>query len=104
MSDEIAPNIEIPTVAPIEPQPQTAQVPPSEPLVSEPVPVSESLETDSVTASSSLAQTETVIVTPQPNLIRDLLNKARLAIQSRKRVKLDRLMTLFASRDSRSVN
>ena len=102
MSDEIAQNIDIPTEAQIEPQPQTAQVPPSEPLASEPVSVSESesVETDSAPISSP--QAEPVIVAPSPNLVRDLakdlLGKARSAIQSRKRVKLDRLMTLFAKR------
>ena len=105
MSDEIAQNIDIPTEAQIEPQPQTAQVPPSEPLVSEPVSVSEleSVETDSVSAPSP-TQAEPV-VTPTPptqnlarDLAKDLLGKARSAIQSRKRVKLDHLMTLFAKR------
>ena len=103
MSDEIAQNIDIPTEAPIEPQPQTAQVPPSEPLVSEPVsvPEPESVETDSVSRSSP-TKAEPVVIAPQPNLARDLakdlLGKARSAIQSRKRVKLDHLMTLFAKR------
>ncbi len=103
MADETAPNIDIPATTPIEPQPQTAQVPPSEPLVSEPVletkqvePEPESVETDSAPASSP-PQAEPV-VTPKPNLARDLLNKARFAIQTRKRVKLDRIMTLFAKR------
>ena len=99
MSDEIAQNIDIPPESPTEPQPQTAQVPPSEPLASEPVsvPEPESVETDSTPVSSS-AQAEPVIIQPKPNLTRDLLNKARSAIQSRKRVKLDHLMTLFAKR------
>ena len=103
MSDEIAPNIDIPTETPIEPQPQTAQVPPSEPLASEPVSVAEpeSVETDSVSTSSP-GQAEPVVIAPQPNLVRDLakdlLGKARSAIQSRKRVKLNHLMTLFAKR------
>ncbi len=107
MSDEIAPNIDISAEAPVEPQPQTAQVPPSEPLPSEPVsetkqvepepvPEPESVETDSVPAPSP-TQAEPV-VTPKPNLARDLLNKARFAIQTRKRKKLDRIMTLFAKR------
>ncbi len=95
MSDETAPNIDASTTSPIEPQPQTAQVPPSEPLVSEPILEPESVETDSTPISSQ--QTEPVIV-PKPNLARDLLNKARFAIQTRKRVKLDRIMTLFAKR------
>ena len=103
MVDETPQNIDVPTEAPIEPQPQTAQVPPSEPLASEPVSVAEpeSVETDSVSTSSP-AQAEPVVIAPQPNLVRDLakdlLGKARSAIQSRKRVKLDHLMTLFAKR------
>ena len=115
MSDETAQNIDIPVEAPIEPQPQTAQVPPSEPLVSEPVvepvsetkqvepesiPAPESVQTDSVPASSP-TQAEPVSV-PKPSSIkdsaRDLLNKARFAIQTRKRKKLDHIMTLFAKR------
>ncbi len=106
MTDEIAPNIDIPSEAPIEPQPQTAQVPPSEPLPSEPVSIPttepelisepEPVETDSAPAPSQ-SQAEPVSV-PKTNLARDLLNKARFAIQTRKKVKLDRIMTLFAKR------
>lgn len=107
MSDEMATNIDTPSIPPTEPQPQTAQVPPSEPLPSEsvsetkqtesePAPQPESVQTDSV-PSLSPAQAEPVII-PKPNLARDLLNKARFAIQTRKRVKLDRIMTLFAKR------
>ena len=97
MTDETAQNIDVPVEAPIEPQAQTAQVPPSEPLASEPVPTpeSESVETDSATTQ---AEPVPVPVSPKPNLVRDLLNKARSAIQSRKKVKLDHLMTLFAKR------
>ncbi len=102
----------ISTEAPIEPQPQTAQVPVSEPLPPEPVsetiqaepetiPEPESVETDSTPISSSQSQAEPVVV-PKPNLARDLakdlLSKARFAVQTRKRVKLDRMMTLFAKR------
>ncbi len=103
MSDETPQNIDIPVEAPTEPQPQTAQVPPSEPLAPEPVSETkqielepESVETDSSPVSSS-SQAEPVTV-PKPNLARDLLNKARFAIQTRKRVKLDHIMTLFAKR------
>ena len=107
MTDEIAPNIDTPSNPPTEPQTQTAQVPPSEPLPSEPVsetkqvepepiPEPESAETDSAPAPSQ-SQVEPVSV-PKPNLARDLLNKARFAIQTRKRVKLARIMTLFAKR------
>lgn len=103
MSDETAQNIDNSATPPIELQPQTAQVPLSEPLASEPVsetkqvePEPESVETDSAPVSSS-TQAEPVSV-PKPNLARDLLNKARFAIQTRKRVKLDRIMTLFAKR------
>lgn len=96
MTDETAPNIDIPVEAPIEPQPQTAQVLPSEPLPPEPAPEPESVETDYASAPSPI-QAESVSI-PKPNLVRDLLNKARFAIQTRKRVKLDRIMTLFAKR------
>ena len=103
MSDETAQNIDIPVEVSIEPQPQTAQVPPNEPLSPEPVSVlePESVETNSAPVSSSV-QTAPVVIAPQPNLVRDLakdlLGKARSAIQSRKRVKLDHIMTLFVKR------
>lgn len=94
MTDETAQNIEIPAVAPVEPQPQTAQVPQSEPLPPEPEQTPEVEEVESTPASVP-AQAEPVVI-PQPSFARDLLNKARFAIQTRKRVKLDRIMTLFA--------
>lgn len=100
MTDETAPNIEIPAIVPTEPQPQTAQVPQSEPLPPEPEQAPEveveEVESTPVPASTPL-QAEPVVVT-QPSFARDLLNKARFAIQTRKRVKLDRIMTLFAKR------
>ncbi|MFZ2522072.1 MAG: hypothetical protein WAX44_00410 [Minisyncoccia bacterium] len=99
MSDEITQNIDIQAETPIEPQTQTAQVPPSEPLPLEPAPEPESVETDSAPESSpTQAEPVSVAIPPKPNLARDLLNKARFAIQTRKRVKLDRIMTLFAKR------
>ncbi|MFZ2763574.1 MAG: hypothetical protein WAX80_00840 [Minisyncoccia bacterium] len=106
MPDETPPNIDVPVEAPTEPQPQTAQVPPSEPLPPEPVSETkqvesepESVETDSIPApASSPAQAEPVVILPKPSIARDLLNKARFAIQTRKRVKLDRIMSLFAKR------
>jgi len=103
MADETAQSIDIPAEAPIEPQPQTAQVPLSEPLAPSPVsetkqiePEPELVETDPAPVPV-YAQAEPVSV-PKPNLARDLLNKARFAIQTRKRKKLDRIMTLFAKR------
>jgi predicted HTH transcriptional regulator len=103
MLDETAQNIDISDTTPEPVIDQTAQVPPIEPLPSEPVsetkqvePEPESVETDSVPVSSP-TQAEPVSV-PKPNLARDLLNKARFAIQTRKRVKLDRIMTLFTKR------
>lgn len=116
MSDEISQNMDIPAEAPVEPQPQTAQVSLSEPLTSEPTlePVSEtkqvepepsseleSVQTDFASTAPVPVSAEPVpvpIIPPKPNLVRDLLNKARFAIQTRKRVKLDRIMTLFAKR------
>ncbi len=97
MTEETAPNIEIPTVAPAEPQPQTAQVPQSEPLPPEPEQAPE-VEVEKTESAPALTQAEPVLFPPQPSLARDLLNKARFAIQTRKRVKLDRIMTLFAKR------
>ena len=105
MSEENPQNIDIPVEVLTEPQPQTAQVPSSEPLVSEPVSETKQVEPESVETDSgpvpSPTQAEPVIL-PKPNLARDLakdlLGKARFAIQTRKRVKLDRIMTLFAKR------
>ncbi len=100
MTEETTPNIEIPVVAPTEPQSQTAQVPQSEPLPREPeqAPEVEVEEVESVSAPvSAPAQAEPAVIS-QPSFARDLLNKARFAIQTRKRVKLDRIMTLFAKR------
>jgi predicted HTH transcriptional regulator len=37
-------------------------------------------------------------VSPKPNLARQLIAKARLAIQNRKRKKIDRILDLFAKR------
>jgi hypothetical protein len=58
----------------------TAQIPPNEPLAPEPEPIKPELIP--------------VIISPK-NSIRELLEKAKNAIQFRKRKKLDRVMSLF---------
>lgn len=86
-----------PAPAPAEPKPvlnpaqeaqaiesPTAQVPRNEPLGSVPV---APLETPPSAAP--------IAIQPSRNFISELLAKARVAIQSRKRKKLDRIMTLF---------
>jgi len=91
----------------------TAQIPGNEPLSdgseplgepvnSEPVSAPSSSETEPVVISSPVQQTnEPVAVPPIPttqnsrNRAIELLAKAKLAIQSRKRKKLDKIMTLF---------
>lgn len=108
------------------PEPQTAQIPPTEPLVTEPEPITtpevtqtpgeaiaepekeeipesepteKSKEESQVKTEQNSAKVESsvapVIIPPQ-NKIRELLTKARNAIQTRKRKKLEKIMTLFA--------
>jgi hypothetical protein len=61
-------------------EPTTAQIPPNEPLV----PESEPIKPEPIS-----------VIIPPKNSIRELLAKAKNAIQFRKRKKLDRVMTLF---------
>lgn len=88
---EPAPTLETPTQAPEHSSPasesQTAQIPRNEPLDSVP---SKSLE--------AVPPTAPIIAQPSRNFINGLLAKARISIQSRKRKKLDRIMTLFEKR------
>ncbi|MEI7765311.1 MAG: hypothetical protein WCI93_01860 [bacterium] len=59
---------------------RTAQIPPNEPLSSEPEPI----------------KSEPVpVIIPNKNKVMELLAKAKFAIQFRKRKKLDKIMTLF---------
>ena len=61
-------------------EPQTAQIPVNEPLASKPEPI----------------KPEPVpVIIPNKNKVLELLNKAKNAIQFRKRKKLDKIMTLF---------
>ena len=84
-----------PEALPTLPENQSAQTPPSDPIVSKPEPIPESVQTDSAPVfSSALAEP----VSPKPNLARDLLNKARQVIQSRKQKKIDHILDLFAKR------
>ena len=76
--------------------PLTAQIPADEPLGSSaPEPVEQS--TDPVPFAPVSAEP---IPVPHTNIIRELLAKARAKIQSRKRLKLDKVLTLFAKRTS----
>ena len=75
-------------------EPRTAQIPVNEPLS----PKSEPLESAPVSAPHPQPVSAPVFVEPQQNKIsfaRELLIKARNAIQFRKRKKLDRVMSLF---------
>jgi len=63
--------------------PETAQIPPSEPIVIELKPIAPAPE-----PPSSAAPVQTGIL----HTARDLLNKARVAIQDRKRKKRDKIM------------
>ncbi len=71
----------------------TAQIPADEPLGSStPEPVEQSADSAPVSVEPILSPT------PNTNIIRELLAKARAKIQSRKRLKLDHILTLFAKR------
>ena len=80
--------------APTEPEPtqsepavtQTAQIPPNEPLSPEPEPIQ---------PPSAAAPVQTGIL----HSARDLLNKARVAIQDRKRKKRDKIMQLLTTKN-----
>lgn len=104
-----APQEPIPALEPI-PEPQTAQIPPNEPLPSTPVeevkpepettepeiPEVEAPEPKSESASPTEAMLPSVpLVIPQTNPIRELLNNARFAIQTRKKKKLEKIMKMF---------
>lgn len=127
MIDEITPNKETliiePVTEPIQtseaiPEPVTAQIPLSEPLAPEPEPIaipevkSETLP-EKLPVSTPLPQEippapeikpipETIvtpiIIASSINPIRELLNKARNAIQTRKRKKLDRILNMFTTK------
>jgi hypothetical protein len=83
-------------------EPSTAQIPPNEPLASEPEPLGEP-ETKSVLNSGGMSEAKSEpekiipipVIIPNKNKVLELLNKAKLAIQSRKRKKLNKVMTLF---------
>ena len=80
------------------PETATAQIPPNEPLDYEPKPI----KSEPVSVSNygeAKAEPENInpvpVVVPNKNKVLELLNKAKLAIQSRKRKKLEKIMTLF---------
>ena len=70
----------------------TAQIPPNEPLKTESEPLGEPVETKT---SQTAEATPPPVMPTSRNRVLELLNKAKLAIQFRKRKKLDRIMTLF---------
>lgn len=80
---EAVPESVLPTV-----ELSTAQIPPIEPLASAPIKPSSELVSPTATPTISF------------NPIRELLAKARIAIQSRKRKRLDRIMAVFEKRAS----
>jgi hypothetical protein len=74
-----------PILEPIQtPEPETAQIPPNEPLVPEPEPI-----------KSEPVSVPAPVIIPPKNSIRELLEKAKNAIQFRKRKKLDKIMAMF---------
>ena len=112
-----APQEPILTPEPVsEPTPEpTAQMGGNEPLATEPEPIAkqvEEVETPEVeqvekpqSKPEISSQTEATlpsipVVVPKTNPIRELLNNARFAIQTRKKKKLEKIMLLFAKRTS----
>jgi hypothetical protein len=87
-----------PVSSPQAEQTQSAQLPPSDPIVSKPEPIPESVQTDSAPVFSSALAEPVPVSQSKPNLARDLLNRARQVIQSRKQKKIDHVMDLFAKR------
>ena len=79
------------------PQTPTAQIPVSEPLVTESASVSNSNEVKENKPEPIPEATPAIAIIPKSkSLARELLVKARKIIQFRKRKKLDKIMTLFA--------
>ena len=87
--------IPTPETPPAPPEPATAQIPPTEPLGSVNEPKVSKPEPAPI---FSPAPTPAEPVSPKPNLARQLIAKAREAIQNRKRKKIDRILDLFAKR------
>ena len=92
------------------PETRTAQIPGNEPLSNGSEPLGEPVKAKPVSVSNygeAKAEPENTnpvpVVVPNKNKVLELLNKAKLAIQSRKRKKLDKIMTLFL-KDSKITN
>lgn len=93
---------EPPVVSNPEPiEPPTAQIPPNEPLAPEPEPIKQepisspdSSEVKREVKHEPVTIPVPIIISPK-NSIRELLNKAKNAIQFRKRKKLDKVMAMF---------
>ncbi len=71
------------------PEIRTAQIPVNEPLASEP-------EIKTEPKVEEIKSEPVPVIVPNKNKVLELLNKAKLAIQFRKRKKLDKVMTMFA--------
>ena len=70
------------------PESRTAQIPPNEPLASE-------SEIKTEPKVEEIKSEPVPVIVPNKNKVLELLNKAKLVIQSRKRKKLEKVMTLF---------
>ena len=80
----------IPEVKPIETKPEPEKIPEVKPIETKPEPIAKPKPEVIIPAVTILSQTK--------NIARELLVKARNAIQTRKRKKLNQIMTLFAKR------
>jgi ribosomal protein S25 len=112
MADETTPNQETPEIVtpaeqnpapePVstpEPtsEPQTAQFPPNEPLATEPEPIEEPEPKTETSSPAEVVSTPAVIEKPQSK-IKEFLNNARFAIQTRKKKKMERIMNMFTKK------
>lgn len=84
-------------------EPEEVEIPESKPEVSEPQesqtitsPIPETQQPQPTPPSQDATPPPVFVILPPQNKIRELLTKARNAIQKRKRKKLEKIMTLFA--------
>ena len=90
-----APVEEVPTPETAQPSIQTAQIPPNEPIAPESEPFDPAQGKPTPEPPSSAAPVQTGIL----HAARDLLVKARVAIQDRKRKKRDKIMLALATKN-----
>jgi len=78
------------------PAPETAQIPPNEPIATEPEPIA---PTPIVTQPEPPPPASAPVILAPVHAVRDLLTKARVSIQDRKRKKRDKIMEAFTKKN-----